>query len=279
MAMDEMLFIRCQEKRNFPPTLRIYDWSEPAVSLGYFQQINQAINVQKARQDGLKIVRRITGGRAVLHFGELTYAVVANSSGNPELGTDLLSTYRQISLALTRGLEKLGIRAEYKRGRTAGRTSRLSYHHPCFESISSYELTANGRKLVGSAQRRSQGCFLQHGSIPRDKSEWKIESYLPPEPREVATDQHSWDEKSTSLSALTGRKVELDELKKSLKEGFADYFGISFVEEGVTKPELKLAFRLERDKYSQESWNQNRVSGPAYQAVLQSQELAASIEG
>ena len=274
-----MLFIRCQEKRNFPPTVRIYDWSEPAVSIGYFQDIREAINVQKARQDGLKIVRRITGGRAVLHFGELTYAVVANSSGNPELGTNLRSTYRQISLALARGLEKLGIRAEYKRGRAAGRTSRLSYHHPCFESISSYELTADGRKLVGSAQRRSQGCFLQHGSMPRDKSEWKMEDYLSSYPGGVAAGQHSWDEKSTSLSALTGRKMELDELKKSLKEGFADYFGISFVEEGATKPELKLAFRLERDKYSQESWNQNRVSGPEYNWIAQSQEQAASIWG
>ena len=120
MAVDEMLFIRCQEKRNFPPTLRIYDWSEPAVSIGYFQDIREAINVQKARQDGLKIVRRITGGRAVLHYGELTYAVVANGSRHPELGTNLRSTYRQISLALARGLEQLGIRAEYKRGRAAG---------------------------------------------------------------------------------------------------------------------------------------------------------------
>lgn len=272
-----MLLTRCQEKRNFPPTLRIYDWAEPAVSLGYFQEINQAINVQKARQDGVKIVRRITGGRAVLHFGELTYAVVANSSGSPELGTDLLSTYRQISLALARGLAKLGIRAEYKKGRAAGRTSRLSYHHPCFESISSYELTVNGKKLVGSAQRRSQECFLQHGSIPRGKSDWKIEDYLTPYPGGRVAGQHSWDEKSTNLSALTGRIIELDELKNSLKEGFADYFGISFVEEGVTKPELKLAFQLERDKYSQEGWNQNRVSGLAYQAVLPSQEQAAVI--
>jgi len=276
--MDEMLFIRCQEKRNFPPTLRIYDWSEPAVSIGYFQEMNQAINVQKARQEGLKIVRRITGGRAVLHFGELTYAVVANSSRNPELGSNLLATYREISLALARGLEKLGIRAEYKRGRAARRTSRLSYHHPCFESISSYELTVKGRKLVGSAQRRSQGCFLQHGSIPRDKSEWKIESYLPAKPEEVATGQHSWDEKSTSLSLLSGRRVELDELKESLKEGFADYFGISFVEEGVTKPELRIAFRLEQDKYSRESWNQNRIDSSAYPCTLQSREQAASIQ-
>ena len=72
---------------------------------------------------------------------------------------------------------------------------------------------------------------------------------------------------------------ELDELKKSIKEGFADYFGISFVEEGVTKPELKIAFRLERDKYSQESWNQNRVSTPAYNGIGQCQEQAALIQG
>jgi lipoate-protein ligase A len=279
MAVDEMLFIRCQENKNFPPTLRIYDWSEPAISIGYFQDAYQAINVQKAQLERVSLVRRITGGRAVLHFGELTYAVVANSSNDRILGTDLRSTYQEISLATRRALQKLGIRAEYKRGRAAGNSSRLSYHHPCFESISSYELTANGRKLVGSAQRRSQGCFLQHGSIPRSKSDWKIEDYLSPSPGEDAANQHSWDEKSTSLSALTGRKMELEELKRSLKEGFADYFGISFVEEGVTKPELKLAFRLERDKYSQECWNLNRVSGPAYRAVLQSQEQTASIPG
>ena len=254
MAVDEMLFLRCQEKKNFPPTLRIYDWSKPAVSIGYFQDINLALNVQKAQQEGLKVVRRITGGRAVLHYGELTYAVVANSTSNPELGLSLMETYREISMALSRALAWLGIRAEYKKGQGAGGPSRLSYHSPCFESAYSYELTVNGQKLLGSAQRRRQEFFIQQGSMPREKRELKLQNYLVAENGEVSG-LHSWDEKAICINSLVGKEVDLLELKECLKSGFQEHFGMAFIEEGLTKPELNLAFKLEREKYSQEYWN------------------------
>jgi lipoate-protein ligase A len=255
MAVDEMLFIRCQEKKNFPPVLRIYDWSEPAISIGYFQEVHQALNVQKAQQERVSIVRRITGGRAVLHFGELTYAVVGNGFRDRVLGTDLRSTYQEISLALGRALQKLGIRAEYKRGRPARREDRLSYTHPCFESVSAYELTVQGKKIAGSAQRRSKGCFIQQGSLPRENTQWRISDYLPNRQNSSGSGLHSWDERGTSLSRAVGRKVDLIELKEPFKQGFEEHFGISFIEEGLTQAEIYSAFQLEREKYARPEWN------------------------
>ncbi len=264
MAVDEMLFIRCQENRNFPPTLRIYDWSEPAISLGYFQDAYQAINVHKAQLERVSLVRRITGGRAVLHFGELTYAVVANSHRDRMLGTELRSTYQKISLAIRRALQKLGIRAEYKRGRPARRADRLSYTHPCFQSVSAYELTVEGKKIAGSAQRRSKECFIQQGSLPREKVQWKISDFLPASQNLSGSALHSWDEKGISLSGLTGKKVDLLELKEHFKHGFEEHFGVSFIEEGLTKAEHNTAFQLEREKYSQPEWNLGGREGSLY---------------
>lgn len=257
MAVDEMLFRRCQESQSFPPTLRIYDWSEPAFSIGYFQDIYQTLNVEKTQQEGLKVVRRMTGGRAVLHHSELTYSVVANSSRNPELGSSLAETYRQLSLALARSLRLLGIRAEYKKGKVSQVPARSFYAYPCFSSVSSFELTAKGKKLAGSAQRRTKGYFIQQGSLPRENGDLDINDYLVI-PQKDKPNKHSWDEKSTTLSAVAGRKIELPEVKDCVSRGFEEFFGIKFMEERLSRPELMLAFKLEAEKYSQPNWNYGR---------------------
>ena len=257
MAVDEMLFRRCQENQNFPPTLRIYDWSEPAFSLGYFQDIQQTLNLEKTQIEGLKVVRRMTGGRAVLHYSELTYSVVANSSRNPELGFSLAETYRQLSLALARSLELLGIRAEYKKGKVSQIPARSFYAHPCFNSVSRFELTAKGKKLAGSAQRRTRDCFIQQGSLPLKNGCLDINDYLVI-PKKNQPEKHSWDEKSTTLSAAAGRRIELSEARDCLSRGFEEFFKVEFMKEGLSRPELLSTFRLEREKYSQSSWNYGR---------------------
>jgi lipoate-protein ligase A len=260
MAVDETLFRRCQEFSNFPPTLRIYDWKEPAFTIGYFQDINQALNLQKAGQQGLKVVRRMTGGRAILHYGELTYAVVADSWRNPQLGSSLLETYRELCLAWIEVMRLLGIRVEYSRGRASQKKVRSSYDTPCFASASIYELTVKGKKLLGSAQRRTKACFIQQGSLPRFNAGRSVAFYFGPENRN-RQELHSWDERGVNLESLTGRRWTLAELKEYVKKGFERHFGVSLVEEGLTQPETKMALQLEKDKYSRPEWNHFRLNG------------------
>lgn len=259
MAQDEALFLCCQKNRNFIPTLRIYDWTEPAFTIGYFQDLGRALDAEKTKKEGLKIVRRMTGGRAILHYAELTYSMVADSSRNPEIGQSLAETYARLSLAFASTLERLGIRVEYQRGKANRRESRSSYPKPCFASLSSHELSANGRKIMGSAQRRSRGCFIQQGSLPREKTGWNIVDYLPLSPGNGRS-QHSWDEKVVSLQVLLGRPIGLGELRNYVKESFEKFFSIGLVEEGFTTEEMKLALKLEKEKYSQAGWNYFRQS-------------------
>ena len=260
MAVDETLFRRCQEVNNFPPTLRIYDWREPAFTIGYFQDINQALNLQKAGQQGLKVVRRMTGGRAILHYGELTYAVVADSRRNPQLGSSLLETYREICLAWIEVMQLLGIRVEYSRKKASQKKVRSSYDTPCFASASIYELTVKGKKLLGSAQRRTKACFIQQGSLPRLNTGRSPASCFGPENRS-RQELHSWDERGVNLESLTGRRWTLAELKEYVKKGFEHHFGVSMVEEGLTQPETKMALQLEKEKYSRPEWNHFRLNG------------------
>jgi lipoate-protein ligase A len=260
MAVDEMLFVRCQQRVDFPPTLRIYDWSEPAFSIGYFQQLGRVIDLEKVQQDNLKVVRRMTGGRAILHWNELTYSIVADSAKNPELGSSLPETYRRLSLAFVDVLDRLGIRADYHRGKPERQSSRSSRYKPCFQSISSYELTAQGKKIMGSAQRRSKSFFIQQGSMPRANTQRSILDYVGPDLR-AAEDEHSWDQRTTNLDALLDRTVESSELKAAVRQGFEKSFGVSLMEEGLSKEELRLAFKLAQDKYSQPGWNHFRLNG------------------
>ena len=165
MAIDEAMLRWANDIAHPITTLRIYKWNPPAVSLGYAQKVDMAADCGFCRVHGIDIVRRPTGGRAVLHDQELTYAVVSN-----ELeafgGSGILDCYMLIARALHRALRAVGCPAEISPG-TIHRKAAVSgaADAPCFLSTSRHEITAQGRKLIGSAQRRLKRAFLQHGSI------------------------------------------------------------------------------------------------------------------
>jgi lipoate-protein ligase A len=145
-------------------TLRFYRWASPTVSLGRNQQAAGAVDQEYCGREGIELVHRPTGGRAVLHDDELTYAIASNDPGQFG-GGSVYGTYRRISEALLAGYRSLGVDAhlapETRRSlRNEGPDS------PCFVSPSRYELVYRGRKIVGSAQRRLRRSFLQHGSLP-----------------------------------------------------------------------------------------------------------------
>ncbi|OGC88248.1 MAG: hypothetical protein A2142_02715 [candidate division Zixibacteria bacterium RBG_16_48_11] len=202
----------------------------------------------------------MTGGRTILHYGELTYAVVADGWHNPQLGSSLMETYRKICLAWIEVMQLLGIRVEYSRGKASQRQDRSSYATPCFAAASTYELTVNGKKVLGSAQRRTKGCFIQQGSLPRVNTGWSITSYLKAQGQN-RKELHSWDERGVNLETLTSRRWSLTELKDYVRKGFERHFGIIMIEEGLTQPELKTALQLEKEKYSRSDWNYLRLNG------------------
>ncbi len=157
MALDEALSLSVRE--GAPATLRLYGWLRPSLSIGCFQKTGD-IDTGYLNESGIPLVRRPTGGRAILHGEELTYSFSSKSEGPFSGG--LIETYRSLSMAFSDALRRLGIPVamEQKReGAYAG--SPL-----CFQSSSFGELSLNGRKLVGSAQRRWPEGFLQQGSIP-----------------------------------------------------------------------------------------------------------------
>ena len=156
MALDEALMSRARETGEF--TLRVYSWSTPTLSLGRNQSARRLYDLERIRSRGLRVVRRPTGGRAILHHREITYSVTAPTSD----AGDLDQSYDRINRVLLAGLERLGVRAEI--AAPVGRAA-LPGPAPCFDVPSAGELMLDGKKLAGSAQWRSDGAVLQHGSI------------------------------------------------------------------------------------------------------------------
>lgn len=166
MAIDEGL-LRLLEEVSIQKTtvVRFYRWDVPTISLGKNQKAWEAVDLAYCQSRGLPLVYRPTGGRAVFHGQELTYAVVSNDRKHFALHNPL-QTYWRIATALQMGLRRLSCPTDLSPTVRPTVLPVRATRKPCFLSASRYELLSGGRKLVGSAQRRLKGCFLQHGSIP-----------------------------------------------------------------------------------------------------------------
>ncbi len=161
MAIDEALMLAVSEG-SVPPTIRFYGWIPACLSLGYAQKATE-VDWGECVEKGIGMVRRATGGRAILHDREVTYSVVAPEDNLLVSGT-ILESYLKISQGLLLGLQKLGIPAEVVSHKDLDKLGTAA----CFDSPAFYELVVKGRKAVGSAQTRKKGIILQHGSIIRD---------------------------------------------------------------------------------------------------------------
>jgi lipoyl(octanoyl) transferase len=164
MAIDAALLDEVVDSSKPRTIVRFYGWRRPTVSLGRNQKIDRAVDMDYCAANGIDVVHRPTGGRAVLHDDELTYAVISNDSSY--FGDTIYGNYKAVSEALCLGYNRLGVPAVL-----APDTKKVSGFDnaadlPCFMSPSRYELMVEGRKIVGSAQRRVRDAFLQHGSMP-----------------------------------------------------------------------------------------------------------------
>jgi lipoate-protein ligase A len=220
MAVDEELLARAQAGERVP-VLRFYAWDPAAVSVGRFQKIEEAVNAGACKQRGIDIVRRITGGRAVLHHRELTYSIIARTD-DPVFPTTVLGTYKLIAAGLLQGLKNLGISAEMvsRSNRHAALVKKDAKDPACFSSPSWYEILVHGRKIIGSAQRRLSGAFLQHGSILMDYDA-ALEAEIIPGGCSGGV--------VTSIRHELGGDVPLEEVKKAFMKGFSEALVIDFI--------------------------------------------------
>ncbi|HSB42447.1 MAG TPA: lipoate--protein ligase family protein [Methylomirabilota bacterium] len=244
MALDEAL-LRGRLSGAAPPTLRFFAWRPPTVSLGYGQALDHRIDVDAAAALGIGLVRRPTGGSAILHEGpdlELTYSVAARA-GDFEGAEDLLETYRWIGAALVAGINRLGAPVAMVPVQPSDPAAMPTF---CFARTGSYELEVGGRKVVGSAQRRQGPGFLQHGTVMLGAAPDRLRRVFPTERDPL--------EGMTTLEAVLGRRPSFEETLTALADGFRVAHGLDLAAGGLAEEEMELAERLVRDKYGTERW-------------------------
>jgi lipoyl(octanoyl) transferase len=253
MALDEAV-LRSVAAGDTPPTLRVSDWNPPCLSLGYAQK-SADVDFMRAAKQGWDVIRRPTGGRAVLHIDELTYSVIVPLD-HPLAQGDVIASYQRISTALLAALEILGLnpRADRRTGR------HDSTGAVCFEMPSHYEVTAGGRKLVGSAQLRRFGGLLQHGSIPLYGDLGRICDGLA-FPDETARDQAKiqvHQHAITLAEALPNATITWQTLAAAIVEGFTKTFTIEFIKGSLSPTESETADQLYTTVYNNQEWIKRR---------------------
>lgn len=250
MAIDEAILL-ARIQGAAPPTVRFFSWDPPTLSLGYGQKLDQRINVEACRRLGVGLVRRPTGGSAIYHDTmerEVTYSVVAKA-GDFEGADDLIETYHWIARGLLRGLQSFGLPTEIvPLVKPAPRGEVPTF---CFARAGSYEIEVRGKKLVGSAQRRRKGAFLQHGSILLGADSERLRLLFP------AADPL---EAMTTVEAILGRRPTFDEMTARLSAGMEDASGVRLEPGDLLPVEIEWMERLVQEKYATTAWNEEGLS-------------------
>ena len=239
-----------------PPTIRVFGWRPPAVSFGHAQRVAREVDIDRCRRMGVDIVRRPSGGRAVLHWHELTYSVVCPGD-DPLFGGSIQDAYRKISLCLVAGLKSLGVNAGFEPGRQPAPSPRgPDLTAPCFSSTTQYEVTLGGRKLAGSAQRRTNGVLLQHGSLLIGPQHKRIVELLP-EGREAVKARFAaqLDAHTICLEEAAERCFTFQEVAAAIRSGFGASLDCELADGSLSDRERELSDRLEREKYATDTWN------------------------
>jgi len=236
MAIDRAVLVANSEGK-VPPTVRFYGWVPPAISIGYFQSLTDEIDLDTCKKLGVNYVRRITGGGAVFHDKELTYSIVIPES-HPEISKNIMNSYGRICGAVMKGLQHLGIESEY---------------------VPINDIITGGRKISGNAQTRKLETVLQHGTVLMDVDVDKMFSLLKV-PNEKIKDKLIADVKQrvTSIKHLLGKEVSFKEVAEAMKMGFEEEFHVELIEGKLSKEELALARKFEKECFSAKDWNHRR---------------------
>jgi lipoate-protein ligase A len=258
MAIDEAL-LEVYAACGGAPILRFYTWSPPTLSLGYGQRLDTDVDLERCRALGIDVVRRPTGGRAVLHDHEITYSVVIRED-DPLAAMGILAAYLTISRALIRGLSYLGIAAELIPLRRPTSSPGRDASPVCFVTPSSYEVAVAGRKIIGSAQRRSQGVIMQHGSLPITLDREALFAVLraPPGMGLSPRQAEAFRSRMTTLQEAGGRAYGYAEVVRALARGFAETWGVELRPSELSPEERRLSQQLRAGKYGSPAWTRQR---------------------
>ena len=229
MAIDEALLI------SGKPTIRFYKWKPSAISIGYFQGIEEEVNLNECKRLNVDVVRRITGGGAVFHDenGEITYSLVAPEEMLPK---NILESCNKICSSLAKGLHHLGLNAKF---------SPLN------------DVVVNGKKISGSAQTRRYGNVLQHGTVLINVDVGKMFSLLKVSKKKIEDKNIENASKRVTWLRKEIGEVSEEKITESLKKGFEEGFGIELVEGEMEKGEIERVKTL-REKYASREWNFKR---------------------
>jgi len=250
MALDEAILEAVAADQS-PPTLRLYAWSPPCLSMGVAQPASD-VDLPALRAAGWDLVRRPTGGRAILHTDELTYAVMAGIE-NHHVAGGILASYRHLSQGLLAALSELGLATTTAPGEVRG-TAPMD-NPVCFENPSAYEITAGERKLIGSAQVRRKRGVLQHGTLPLKGDLGRICRGLrfdnQTARREAAERVRA---RAATVEGLLGTAPAWPAVAEAFKVGFEQTLGLVFESGLPVDDERKRADALVNERYGQEEW-------------------------
>ncbi|MEA3335588.1 MAG: biotin/lipoate A/B protein ligase family protein [Chloroflexota bacterium] len=249
MAIDEAIAEHAG-KGDVPMTLRFYAWAPPCVSLGRHQPLAD-VDVEKCSELGYDVVRRPTGGRAILHTDELTYSV-AGPQSDPILAGGVLDSYLRLSQGLLAGLEELGLQA----GKAPVSNRANADAGPvCFEVPSAYEIVVGGKKLVGSAQSRRQGWVLQHGTLPLGGDITRLVDVLDIKySSERLALKRILADRATTVGAVLEGGVGFQRAAEAMSRGFESGVAIELTPGLLSDEEWGTAERIWQEKYASDDW-------------------------
>jgi lipoyl(octanoyl) transferase len=252
MAVDEAI-LEAVEGSGSLPTLRLYSWDPACLSLGYAQPISD-VDIPRLQGLSWEVVRRPTGGRAVLHTDELTYSVIAPLS-EPRVAGTVLESYQRLAQALVEALNLLSMQVEVNEKSSVPHTP--GSNPVCFEVPSTYEITAEGKKLVGSAQARRKEGVLQHGSLPLMGDLTRILQVLAfPDEESRTRAVERLLRRATTVETALGRKVTWDEAARAIVTAFGRVLALDLQPGKLTLDEIKRAGELVQIKYGHSSWTE-----------------------
>jgi len=250
MALDEAILESVTRKIQ-PPTLRLYAWHPYTLSLGHAQPFSD-VDIKILKKRDWDVVRRPTGGRAILHADELTYSITAPAD-DLHVSGNVVESYRLLSTGLLKALEIIGIQAD---SRPKNEQENFHASNPvCFQYPSDYEITYLGKKLIGSAQaRRNQG-VLQHGAIPLYGDISRIITVLNyPSDIERSNAKSLLLQRATTVSEILGKFISWQDVADALKQGFEQALNVNLIHQTSTPDEKNRAVELLKEKYANDRW-------------------------
>lgn len=251
MAVDEAI-MEFAAQGTVPPTLRLFAWAQPCLSLGYAQKISD-VDISRLNHLGWGIVRRPTGGKAILHTDELTYSICGKNT-DPHLSGSILESYQHLSQALLEALNQLGIIADMPK-LSLNQDREIKQNPVCFEVPSNYEITVNDKKIIGSAQARKKFGVLQHGSLPLHGDITRIIDVLHyPDESYKQQARTALREHATTIEGVLGYPGDWWLTSYAIEDAFKKVLNINLLPMELSRDEGQLAFDLYNTKYNNSNW-------------------------